>query len=277
MNSNATSMILMSGYRGDVGSALFKLYEESGQRIAPLNTAIDVKAEMILHLAAKSPPANACEIVSSNILYLQDVIRYAEKNGIKKIIFFSAAAIYGNPDKDGVDEDGPIQGLSLYGISKLLGEEMLKCSPLNVLCLRLPAILGFRTNTNFMSRCYQKLQDNDDLIITNPNKIFNNFISVDNIFEFVSKVKMTNKFDIINLASKKERSLLNVISMLKNELGSKSNIKLSDEKVNFFNIATKNAEKKYGFIPHGTERTLKEWVRARMRSEPKGAKERVIL
>lgn len=254
---------LITGYKGDVGSILFNLYKEAKEDIVPLDTTVDINSERIIHLAAKSPPATSDEIIKSNILYLQDIVRYAIRNNIKEIIFFSAVALYGNPTKENLSETDKIERPNLYGVSKLLGEEILKESPINALCLRFPAILCLKNSTNFISRCYLKLKNNNRLELTNPNELFNNFISVESIFRFLTQVKLVEKFDVINLASKKEKTLLEIVTLMKESLNSQSEIEISDKKSNFFNISTQKAEIKYGFVPYSVKDSLEDWIQQR--------------
>ncbi|MFC1593812.1 NAD-dependent epimerase/dehydratase family protein [Candidatus Omnitrophota bacterium] len=258
--------ILITGQSGDVGSVLFRLYREAGEDIAQLDVTNDVKAERILHLAAKSPPASNSEMIKSNVMYLQQVIEYAKKNDIKELIFFSAASVYGDINKEDVQEDDEWTNPSFYGSLKYLGEELLEESPLSVLCLRFPAILGFRNTTNFLSRLFMQLRDGKDVEITNADKLFNNFVSIESISEFLRQVKLTKSFDVINVASKKEKTLFEMATIIKNALNSQSKIKISDKTSNFFNVSVEKAEK-YGFVPEGVELSLKRWVKQRVEYE----------
>jgi nucleoside-diphosphate-sugar epimerase len=255
------SNILITGYKGDVGSTLYGLYKNSNINICPLDLSVNnVSADRILHLAARSPLALPDEIIQSNILFLQDIIKYAYNNKIKEIIFFSSSSVYGNPDREYLEEHDQIANPDIYGITKLLGEKLLEYSPINVLCLRFPAILSLKNTNNFMSRCYLKLKNDNPIEIINPDKIFNNFISIENIFNFLLQVKVNKKFDVINLASKREKTLFEIVSMIKNISESKSEITISDKICNFFNISTVKAERDYNFIPYRAEDTIKKWI-----------------
>lgn len=244
-----------------MGSVLFSLYKENNKDICKLEIGTKLNADRILHLAAKSPPASADEIIESNVYYLKRVIDYAVTNGIKEIVFFSAVSVYGDFDRENLNENVAYGQPGLYGISKLLGEELLRNSPLKALSLRLPAILSPRNRTNFISRCYLKLKENQDLEIANPDRLFNNFISIENIFSFLQRLKLSEKFDAINLASKKEMTLREVVRFIKDALGSESKIVILDKKRNFFNISTHKAESRYGFIPYSAKDALTGWAK----------------
>ncbi|QDL98604.1 UDP-glucose 4-epimerase GalE [Rhodopseudomonas palustris] len=55
----------------------------------------------------------------------RSLLSAAVRRGVKKFIFSSTAAVYGNPDRVPVGEDAPTRPLSPYGRSKLMTEIML--------------------------------------------------------------------------------------------------------------------------------------------------------
>jgi len=62
----------------------------------------------------------------NNTTTTRNVLASAVKCGVKKFIFSSTAAVYGNPDRTPVAEDAPTRPLSPYGTSKLMTEIMLR-------------------------------------------------------------------------------------------------------------------------------------------------------
>ncbi len=224
-------------------------------------------ANRILHLAAKSPPASMDQIIKSNIVYVQEIVKYAVDNKIEEMIFFSAMSLYGKQNKEDVAEEDNIVEPGIYGISKLLGEEILRNSPLKVLSIRLPAILGYRNTTNFLSRCYMKLKNNEDIELTNHDRVFNNFISVENIFEFLAEFRFTGKFDILNLASRKMMTIIDVVELMKETMKSRSEIIINSEKQPFFNVSTNKAESEYSFKPQEAEVCITGWLQQRLTYE----------
>lgn len=261
------STIIMTGCQGDIGSLLIPLLAQHDIIVYPLEEITGIHANRLLHLAARSFPATANEFIQSNILYLQNVVQLARKNKIKEIIFFSAMSVYGNPDKEDLDENTPLSAPNIYGVSKLWGEEFLKQSELTVLCLRLPAILGMTNTTNLPARFYINLKNNQDIIISNPNRLYNNFIPVENLGQFLAQVELKKKFDIINLAVKKELTLADMVRLMKDSMPSTSQVILSDHPGHFFNIATHKAQQDYGFLPGPSATSLTRWLNQRMEFE----------
>ena len=61
----------------------------------------------------------------NNTQTTRNLLSAAVKSGVKRFIFSSTAAVYGNPDSTPVAEDAPTRPLSPYGSSKLMTEIML--------------------------------------------------------------------------------------------------------------------------------------------------------
>jgi UDP-glucose 4-epimerase len=61
----------------------------------------------------------------NNTMTTRNLLNAAVKCGVRRFIFSSTAAVYGNPDRMPVTEDSPTRPLSPYGSSKLMSEIML--------------------------------------------------------------------------------------------------------------------------------------------------------
>ncbi|MDB5654914.1 MAG: UDP-galactose 4-epimerase [Tardiphaga sp.] len=61
----------------------------------------------------------------NNTMATRNLLNVAVKTGVRRFIFSSTAAVYGNPDSTPVAEDAPTRPLSPYGSSKLMTEIML--------------------------------------------------------------------------------------------------------------------------------------------------------
>lgn len=261
----ATPHTLITGFRGDIGSMLYALYKQHNLSIEPFDDTVDTKADVFIHMAAKSPPSLPCDILNSNIVYLKKVVDYALFNGINKMIYFSAMSVYGSQNKENLTEEDFLNSPSIYGASKLFGESFLKESALkHVLAIRFPGILGVKNTTNILGRCYVKLKNNEDIEITNPHRLFNNFICVENLFDFITTVEMEEKFDVINVASDKNMTLLEIVTLMKTILNSKSKLIESGIESDFFNISTQKAQTLYGFKPYDAKTAVELWVKRRV-------------
>jgi UDP-glucose 4-epimerase len=96
--------------------------------LAPL-TAKRGPVERIVHLAAQVSVVNS---VANPLVDLQvnyggtlHVLEYARATGVKKVVFASSAAVYGEVSTVPVGEDTPTHPVSPYGIHKLASEHAL--------------------------------------------------------------------------------------------------------------------------------------------------------
>jgi UDP-glucose 4-epimerase len=88
------------------------------------------KPQIIYHLAAQVnvgvSQQEPCLDADSNIMGTLKLLTYVTKYKVKKIVFTSSAAIYGNPVYLPVDENHPALPLSFYGLSKYTAECYIK-------------------------------------------------------------------------------------------------------------------------------------------------------
>jgi len=85
-------------------------------------------AEVVFHLAAQSSveqsAKNPAETQRINVDGTKTLLEVASKAGVKRFVFASSAAVYGNPRKLPVVEGDKLAPISPYGESKLAGEKL---------------------------------------------------------------------------------------------------------------------------------------------------------
>lgn len=250
--------IVISGANGAVGEILYKTFLDEKYQVEKLNLEDTSSKDIFIHLAAKT--LNSEDILESNINYLKECINYCKKVNIKYFIFFSTVSVYGNINSLNINENTSFSNSpNIYGLSKLLGEELLKEEEFNVLNLRLPAILTKNTTNTFIYKLNTKLQNNEDITITNSNKIFNNIIDIDSIFNFIINYDLKKENDTYLLASKQEKSLKDVVLFLKKQNNSSSHIIEKNHTSNFYNIDISKAKKEQDFEEKDIFQILEKW------------------
>lgn len=250
---------IISGTNGNVGSLIKHSFNDCSVYNKDIKSST---ADIFIHLASKSN-ANVTDTINSNINYLLKTIDFCKQNNIKKFIFFSAMSIYNNTNKEDITEEDYYFDTDFYSTSKLFGENILKESELKVLIIRLPMVLTRESNNGILNRILNKLENNEDIILQNSYKLFNNFISVDDIYNFIVNYTFEKKFERINLGSKKDHSLLQIIKFLKKKTLSKSKIIISKEECTFFNISIKKAKRIYNYKPIKNKKILLSWLKMR--------------
>ena len=120
---------LSQGHRAAVpaGAAFVKGDLRDRTRLAEVMSA--VRPDAVVHLAAEAlvgesatEPAKFFEVNVSGGLNLLDTMRAA---GVRRLVFSSTAAVYGEPEEVPIREDAPLRPVNAYGASKLAFEQAL--------------------------------------------------------------------------------------------------------------------------------------------------------
>lgn len=153
-----TNKILVTGGAGYIGSHTVRQLGEAGYEIvvydnlstgsekAVLNGSLFVgdlndklalelafaqhNFDAVLHFAASiSVPesvANPLDYYENNTRNTLNLLRCCQKFGVKKFVFSSTAAVYGEPQQNPVSESCPTNPINPYGVSKLMSEHMIR-------------------------------------------------------------------------------------------------------------------------------------------------------
>jgi UDP-glucose 4-epimerase len=98
------------------------------EKTAILNAMKDV--ECVFHLGAmlgvKNTEQDKLKCIEVNIRGTQNVLDSMINSKVKKIVFASSSEVYGEPISNPITEKTITQGKTVYGITKLVGEELCK-------------------------------------------------------------------------------------------------------------------------------------------------------
>lgn len=99
-------------------------------RELPARVMKDNKVDIVMHFAAKTSVAesmqNPLEYFEVNAFGTMNLLQNCLKAGVKKFIFSSTAAVYGDSQKELVSEEDELNPINPYGESKVFGERMIK-------------------------------------------------------------------------------------------------------------------------------------------------------
>jgi UDP-glucose 4-epimerase len=166
------------------------------------------KMDVMIHLAAKSDVTDSIihpEITkNTNVNGTINVLKCCSQNKIKKIIFASSAAVYGDC-KGLITEKLKTEPLSPYGKSKLDAEEQIRkfAVGFDAIILRLFNVYGMGQNENsgVISKFLKNITENKPLVIYGDGKQTRDFVSVYDVVEALSCAISLNHSETYNIAS----------------------------------------------------------------------------
>ena len=186
-------------------------------------------AHVIIHLAAISGIA-ACEkdpdiALATNTEATIEIARKAKKNGVRRIIFSSSSAVYGEAQDFVMNENHPCEPRTLYGKSKHQAEAILKlASPtFEVIILRKSNLYGWGTKWKGITVADQfidKFLSKSSFEITGSGSQKRDFVHVIDVLNVYAKLTAATRVrsGIYNLGGTETMSIRQ-LAELTNDIG----------------------------------------------------------
>lgn len=198
-----------------------------------------VKPDFIFHLAAQSDISQSLEDpnkdISVNFLATQSLLDGAKVLKVKKIIFASSAAVYGQSKKLPIDEEDLKEPISLYGVSKLLSEYLLqnyhKIHGLPYASLRFANVYGPRQDMSaeggVVAIFIDKILKNEKAIIFGDGTQTRDFIYVSDVVDACLLSLEDKANGEFNIGTAQETSILGLYEKLLKLSDAPENIRLA--------------------------------------------------
>ncbi|MGY0374675.1 NAD-dependent epimerase/dehydratase family protein [Clostridium sp. JNZ J1-5] len=258
--------VLVTGGAGFIGSHIVDLFLERGNEVVVIDNLINGKRsninkdgvfylcnildydnmlkvfkvnkpEVVIHHAAhvsvsssiKEPQIDAL----SNICGTINVLKCCKEVGVRKIIYASSAAAYGELEYFPVNEEHPTNPISFYGLSKQTCEEYIKLYgryfQLNYTIFRYANVYGARQNSNsdggVISILVDKFMNEEKITIYGDGKQTRDFIYVKDVALANYMALREGDNETINICSNKEISIIDlyqlIMSITKKDIGIK--------------------------------------------------------
>jgi UDP-glucose 4-epimerase len=135
---------LVEGHRSAVPDDITFIKTDIGNRPVMKKAFTDYKIDAVIHMAGETLVSKSMthpqDYFTGNVSKGIELLEAMRESGVKRIIFSSTAALFGNPEFTPITESHPTNPINAYGRSKLMFEQMLewyqKAHGLNYVCLR---------------------------------------------------------------------------------------------------------------------------------------------
>ena len=182
------------------------------------------EVDTIVHLAAQvSVPqsiTNPDETLSVNVDGTSSIIKSAEASDVKRIIFASSAAVYGDSQQIPTPETAPLMPQSPYAVSKIVGEEILRQSKLDTCSLRFFNVYGQGQSKSggyaaVIPSFQGAIESDKPCIVHGDGTQSRDFINIHDLVRIIGLVIEAEHLPSeLNVASGKSTSILDLIEIL---------------------------------------------------------------
>ena len=203
-----------------------------------LKKNFDEKFDIVLHLAGQSSGPASIEDpekdVRLNVLMTVNTILLSKKLNVKKFIFASTFAVYGDSNKQLLDEDNYCYPKSIYGVSKKSCEEYIKilCPEykINFIILRMFNVYGEgqdlnRDNQGIVKIFLKQVKENNQINVKGSVDRFRDLVHVDDVVNAwlisIENDKINNK--TLNVGTGKKQQLKSLFCHLVKFIRKKKN------------------------------------------------------
>ena len=223
--------------------------------------------DVIVHLAAqtmvdvsiKDPEFDASE----NVMGTVNILEAARHSGVKRVIFASTAAAYGNvtEEKLPIRENETLAPMSFYGLTKVTVEKYLQLYHdlygLDYVALRFANVYGERQGDTgeggVISIFAKRIANGQDITIFGDGKQTRDFIYAGDIASGIIAAMTTDKANTVyNLSNQTETSLLELVELMAKAAGKEIKPKFADPRegdINRSMLCNENARQNLGWKP----------------------------
>lgn len=224
-------------------------------------------ADLVIHAAAHThliKGSVAADYVRNNLVAGLNLNEYLRRTLPGRVVYLSTLSVYGEIDHSPLTEASPLNQPGFYGLSKYMGEEILReiSAEVPVSCFRLPGVVGAGYFEPWLGKVLTKALRDEEIGIYNPEGLFNNIVDPTEIYRLILHLPGCGApaFDRLNLAASEPLSVREVVASLLRVSGSASAVReMTHEKTPFL-ISIDKLVSDYGFIPRSTRSLVEDYA-----------------
>ena len=223
--------------------------------------------DVVFHLAASVGRQRSIDFPQLdseiNLIGAVNVLEGMRKNGVKRIVYSSSAAIFGELLSPEIDESHPQNADSPYGVSKLAAEKMILAYDINAICLRYFNIYGVNQRYDLYGNVIpifaHRLFAGQPLLIYGDGSQTRDFVNVYDVARanYLSAVSPIST-DVFNLGSGSSITINDLANMMMDITGIHTGIEYLPERKADVKHCKANANKIHDTLGYSTVVGLEE-------------------
>ena len=286
--------IIVTGGSGFLGTALCKQLRLAGHEVKNLDLRtsateqteiIDIReqaqlsgmfvgADAVFHLAALIEAGESVKtpqsFIDTNLTGTLNVLEAMRQSGVKKILFSSSAAIYGEPLTTPITEDQRTLPISPYGMTKLAMEALISSYVYNYgftgVALRYFNLYGPGENhqpeTHAIPRFIDQLRHDHEITIWGDGLHQRDYLYIDDVVRaHLLALSLEGGYHYMNLASSKPSTVLDLVQHLAEILQKTPRIKHFPDRPGDPRILFASAEKAQKLLGWSAEIGIQEGLK----------------
>ena len=277
-------VVMITGGRGFIGSSLANILGKDNEiiiyDIVDGNDVRDIKVlrammknvDYVFHFAAIASVEESInkpkETMDHNILGTYNVLRAAIVNNVKRVLFSSSAAVYGDINQVPIKEDFKLNATSPYAISKIVSENLLDKFKvehnLNSIYLRYFNVYGPNQNIKYspvIPVFIRKALNNENITIYGDGKQTRDFIYIGDVNRANIIAMETEASGVFNIGSGKSINIENLAKLIIKLTGSESKIVYEEPREGDIIDSVANIEKANKILGFEPKYSLEEGVK----------------
>ena len=213
-------------------------------------------ADVVIHLAAlidvRESVRNPSLYAAVNTFGTANVAQACVELSVRKLVFASSCAVYGEPSGDVLDEEMPTNPTNPYGASKLAAEVFLKSITENYTILRITNVYGIG-GKGVIPLFVERAIKGKALLVNGTGEQTRDFIYVGDLIRCFELALTKGNGETINVGFGRTYSINDVIEILREVIPKKLTVKylpkVSGEVEKFPRVRIDKMKKVLGFCP----------------------------
>lgn len=251
----------ITGGSGFIGNNLCKLFDKeninycrfTGDLLKDEDVEkffIDNRVTQIVHLAGDFfPPFN--NLIEKNLFTTEKLLDIGFRFGLKKMIYSSTGAVYGEPVNKESYESDSLRPNTLYGLSKLYAEECIvyyqKKFNVQYVILRFPNVYGKENKKGVIFNLLKDIKEKGYVTIAGDGNQSRNFLHVSDACLSIEKALDYKSSDIFNISNPVKVTVNDLVKILSKDYGFKIKYENEDNGLRNILLNTDKALRKLKF------------------------------